>query len=112
MLVTFRFQATGDDEGYLVTRTFDDERRDDELLGKVVPHQTLGRGYGTKSRMSLRHVTQWEATVAGIGLDNHDERALRRELKRWKVTRNAAAQVLVDAYAATGVAPIPAPIAT
>lgn len=108
--VSFRFDPTNDGDGsYFVVREFDDEDVDDELLGRVVPHYGLARGYGTKSQMSLRHATHWAATADGLGLESHDERTLRRELKRWKVRREAAAELLAEAYAATGVVPLPAP---
>jgi hypothetical protein len=106
MASRFRFPATGNDDGsvYAVRDA------DDVVLGRLIPRRTLGRGYGSKSQMSTRHVLQWEATVRGLGLDDHDERLVSRRLKRWKVTRRAAAELLEQAYVAAGIEPLSAEV--
>ena len=104
MTSSFRFRSTGKDDGSVYA--IRDE--DGVVLGRLIPRRTLGRGYGSKSQMSTRHVLQWEATVRGLGLDDHDERRVNSELKRWKVRRRAAAELLEQAYVAAGIEPLPA----
>lgn len=78
---------------------------DDIVVGRLSRYTSLTRGY-SKSQMSTRHYGAYRITLDGADLDEHNERMVRREIKRDKTSRKTAAAYLLDAYVRAGV-PLP-----
>ena len=79
------------------------------VVGRVVRREQIGRNL-VKSYVhsgSGRHVALWEGSVAEVHLDDLHRRAIEGRITRPKTNRRAAAEHLLEAYAAAGV-PLPA----
>lgn len=72
------------------------------VIGRLSRYTSLSRGY-SKSQMSTRHYGAYRISPEGADLDEHDERMLRRELKRDKTSRKTAAAYLLSAYERAGI---------
>lgn len=79
---------------------------DDALLGRIerVPAAlaNLGKSKLKPTFQARGHL--WQATPEGAGLDADDERAVARAVVRKKRTKQTAADYLLAAYEAAGVA--------
>lgn len=77
------------------------------VIGRIQRHRSFGRGF-SKSQMCTRHIMVWSSTVADVGLSGDDHRAVQRQIRRDKTSREAAVEHIIEAYACAGVQlPIP-----
>lgn len=79
---------------------------DEAVLGRVerVPAALANLGKSKTKPTFNAHGHLWNATPEGAGLEPDDERAVARAVVRQKTTKQTAADHLLAAYAAAGVA--------